>query len=126
MPRLKQPLTPEAVALKAISSYIRDMGLHLTAFVCTIKSRTVQPDEDDDKIELDANCMADFLYGALSHVLASKITRHILHGIIEATDRTVCTVDGFRRTGDNRCRNIFKQIIVVGTSSYFRHLDLSP
>jgi hypothetical protein len=126
MPRLKQPLTLETVALRAMSSYIRDLGLRLTASVCTVKSRTVQPDEGDDKAELDMNCMADFLYGDLPHILAARMTRHILDGITEATDRTVCTVDGFRRTGDNKCRNIYKQMIVVGTSSYLTQLDLSP
>ncbi|PNF28870.1 hypothetical protein B7P43_G04408 [Cryptotermes secundus] len=124
MPRCKQPQTLEAIALKVFSLYIRNVGC--AASVCATHMRALQPNEDYDRIMLNMNCLAEFLYGALPRVLAEKMTRHVLDGIAQAMDETACTMDELKWTDCNKCRQVFEQMIVAGTSPHLTHLDLSP
>ena len=125
MARRKTPPSLEELAFDTISTVVSNTLQRTLLTHCTNEPRTPDLNEAVETVTMDLNVLEHHLHSNLPRVLAVKMTSCLLKDIVTIIDRTKCSEDGFKITGDHKCRDVIGQFILISIDPYLTQLDIS-
>ncbi|PSN33477.1 hypothetical protein C0J52_27454 [Blattella germanica] len=116
--------TLKKLSFVAISSFFSLIVNKVLLKYCSKKSRALQSYKTE-RVDLDLSLLKSYLHDSVPRDLAIKMMHYLLRGILITIDRMTCTVDRFKTTGDNVCKDIIEAFILISINPYTTYLDLS-